>query len=113
MLAKLKPDPNADAVPGADAEPNIDVDDPKAEEPDEPKSDGEELCPNAGAADTPNMEVVADEVDPKGLEVDEAPKGEEPKTGVDEDPKPVLPKAGVFGANGLEDVDDEKGFADD
>ena len=69
------------------------------------------MAPNAGA-DAPNMEVVVDEIDPKGLEVDEAPKGEEVKA-LEEDPKPVLAKAGVLGVNGLEDVEDEKGFADD
>lgn len=113
MLAKLKPEPNAEAVPGADAEPKIDVDVPvpKADELAEPNSDGEVLAPNA-EPDAPNMEVIPDEVEPKGLEVDEAPKGEDPKAAVD-DPKPVLPKAGVFGAKGLEGVGDENGFADD
>lgn len=113
MLAKLKPEPNAEAVPGADAEPKIDVDVPvpKADELAEPNSDGEVLAPNA-EPDAPNMEVIPDEVEPKGLEVDEAPKGEEPKAAED-DPKPVLPKAGVFGAKGLEGVGDENGFADD
>ncbi|CAK9165562.1 unnamed protein product [Ilex paraguariensis] len=71
----------------ADEEPKTDVDDPNADELDDPKGDGEVLAPSAGVE--PNMEGVADEVDPKG---------EEPNAGVDVDPKPELPKAGVFGA---------------
>ena len=94
MLAKLKPQPNGEAIPGADAEPKIDVDVLKAGELAEPNSDGEVLIPNA-EPDAPNMEEVPDEVEPKGLEVDEAPKGEELKA-AEEDPKPILPKAGVF-----------------
>ena len=45
--------------------------------------------------------------------MDEAPKGDELNAGVDEPPKPELPKAGVLGANGFEDVEEEKGLADD
>lgn len=112
MLAKLKPEPNAGAVPGAEVEPKTDVEDPKADELDEPKSEGEVLAPKPGV-DAPNIEVVADEVDPKGLDVDEVPKGEDAKAGVDEGPKAVLPKVGVLGANGLEDVEDENRLADD
>lgn len=58
--------------------------------------------------------VAADVVAPNKLDVDEAPNGEEPNVEVLVDPKPVLPNAGDFGANGLLDgADDEKGFADD
>ncbi|KAL6979379.1 hypothetical protein U1Q18_021044 [Sarracenia purpurea var. burkii] len=110
-LQLFNPEPNARAVPGGDGEPKIDVDDPKEDEFDEPKSDGEVLAPNAGVG-TPNMEVVAGEVDPKWLDVDETSKGEEPKTGMEEDLKPVLPM-GVLEANGLEDIEDEKGFTED
>lgn len=94
-------------------EPKIEGDDPKPDELDAPKRDGEELAPNGGVDDAPNIEGVADEVDPKGLDVDEAPKGDELNVGVDEPPKPELPKAGVLGANGFEDVEEEKGLADD
>lgn len=51
--------------------------------------------------------------DPNGLAVDEAPKGDELNEGVDEAAKPELPKAGVFEANGLDDVEVEKGLAGD
>lgn len=113
MLPKFNPEPNAGAVPGAEVEPKIEDDEPKPDEPDAPKGDGEELAPNAGVDDAPNIEGVADEVDPNGLDVDEAPKGDELNAGVDEVPKPELPKAGVFGANGFEDVEVENGLADD
>lgn len=57
---------------------------------------------------TPN-EVVADGVEPKGLDVFDVEKGEEPNVeAVDE--KPGLVNAGCF-PNGLEDGVDEKGFA--
>ena len=45
--------------------------------------------------------------------MDEAPKKDELDAGVDESPKPRLPKARVLGANGFEDVEEEKGLADD
>lgn len=61
----------------------------------------------------PNREDVVDDVETKGLDVFDVPKGEEPNAEVDEDPKPGLLNTGVFGANGLEEVEDEKGFADD
>ncbi|KAL2456017.1 Uncharacterized protein Fot_57128 [Forsythia ovata] len=92
----------------ADEEPKIDVEDPKADELEEPNKEVEVLAPNAGVVE-PNME---DDVEPKRLDVVNAPKGEEPNEGADKAPKPELPKAGVFEVNGLEDVGDEKGFAD-
>lgn len=61
----------------------------------------------------PNKEAVADDVEPKRLDVFDVAKGEEPNAELDEDPKPELVNTGCFGANGLEDVVDEKGFAGD
>lgn len=113
VLPKFKPEPNAGAVPCAGVEPKSEGVDPKPDELDAPKRDGDELAPNAGVDDAPNIEGVADEVDPKGLDVDDAPKGDELNAGVDELPKPELPKAGVLGANGFEDVEVEKGLGDD
>ena len=49
----------------------------------------------------------------KWLDVDEAPNKDELDAGVDESPKPRLPKARVLGANGFEDVEEEKGLTDD
>lgn len=86
----------------------MDVEDPKADELEEPNREGEELAPNAGV-----VEPKMDDDEPKRLDVVDAPKGEELNEGVDEAPKPEPPKAGVFEANGLEAVEDEKGFADD
>ncbi|KAL6977759.1 hypothetical protein U1Q18_026546 [Sarracenia purpurea var. burkii] len=96
----------------SNVEPKIDVEDPNADELDEPKGDGEVLDPNA-VIDAPSMEVVADEVGPKGLEVDKTPKGKELWAVAEDGAKPVVPKDGVFGANGLEDVEDQNGFKDD
>lgn len=56
----------------------------------------------------PNKEGVAVDVEPKRLDVLDVPKAEEPNAEVD-----GLLNTGVFEANGLEDVEDEKGFADD
>lgn len=112
MFPKLKPGPNAGVVPCAGEEPKMEVEEPKAEEFEAPKRDGEVLAPNAGL-DEVNGEGVDDDVAPKGLVDVEAPKGEEPNAGVDEDAKPELLKAGVFGAKGFEVVEDEKGLADD
>ena len=44
-------------------EPKIEGDDPKPDELDAPKRDGEELASNGGVDDVPNIEGVADEVD--------------------------------------------------
>lgn len=106
-----KPVPNVDVVPCDVEAPKIDCD-PKGDELAELKREGEVLAPNGWAAE-PNKEGVVDDVEPNGLAVFDAAKGEEPKADPVEVPKPALLKAGVFGANGLEDVDDEKGFADD
>lgn len=46
-------------------EPKIESDDPKPEELGAPKRDREELTPNEGVDDAPNIESVVDEVDPK------------------------------------------------
>ena len=46
-------------------EPKIEGDDPKPHELDAPKRDGEELTSNGGVDDVPNIEGVADEVDPR------------------------------------------------
>lgn len=78
---------------------------------DDPKA-GDELVPNVGVDVDPNIEGVADEVDPKGLADDDTPKGEEPKAEVEvEVPKLELVKVEVLGANKL-DVE-ENGLADD
>lgn len=111
MLPKLKPEPNDGVVTCADDEPKIEVEVPKAEALEEPKSEGEVLLPKGGFE--PNREGEDDDVEPKGFDVVEAPKGEEPNAEEDEDPKPGPVKAGVFGAKGLEDVEDEKGLAED
>lgn len=52
-------------------------------------------------------------MEPKGLAVFAVGKGEELKAEPVEGAKPELLNAGVFGANRLEGVEDEKGFADD
>lgn len=99
MLPKLKPEENAGAVPEAGAELKSDGELPNADVLFVLKSDGELLvAPNAGA-DPPNID--GDEFVPKGFELDVEPKGEEPNAGV-EDVGKLLPKAGVFAANGLE-----------
>ena len=46
-------------------EQKIEGDDPKPDELDAPKRDGEELASNGGVDDVPNIEGVADEVDPR------------------------------------------------
>ena len=46
-------------------EPKIKGGDPKPDELDAPKRDGEELASNGGVDDVPNIEGVADEVDPR------------------------------------------------
>ena len=46
-------------------EPKIEGGDPKPDELDAPKRDGEELASNGGVDDVPNIEGVADEVDPR------------------------------------------------
>jgi len=72
---------------------------------DEPKIDGDEP--------TPNVDDVGKDVDPKRPDEVDAPKGEELKAGVLEDPKFKPPMLGVFGANGLEGTEVEKGLAAD
>lgn len=93
----------------AEADPKIDDDEPKAGVLDAPKRDGEEPAPNAGLEAEPNMDGVVDDA-PKGLE--EAALNGELKAGVEVAPNPEEPKAGGFGAKGLEEVALEKGFAD-
>lgn len=111
MLPKLKPEPNGGVVAcAADDEPKIEVDVPK-EALEEPKSEGEVLAPKGGFV--LNSIGVDDVVEPKGFDVVAAPKGEEPNAEDGEDPKPGLVKDEAFGAKGLEDVEDEKGLADD
>lgn len=109
-MPKPMPVPNADPVPGADVEPKIDGD-PNADELEENR-EGEVLTPNACVVEPNSEEVVVDAVEPKGFEV-VVPKGEDPNAEVDEDPKLGLLNTGVFGANGLDDEDEEKGLADD
>lgn len=72
---------------------------------DEPKSDGDEP--------TPNVDDVCNDVDPKRPDEVDALKGEELNVGVVELPKFKPPMLGVFGANGLEGIEAEKGLADD
>ncbi len=71
---------------------------------DEPKIDGDEP--------TPNVDDVGKDVDPKRPDEVDAPKGEE-LNAVLEDPKFKPPMLGVFGANGLEGTEVEKGLAAD
>lgn len=111
MLPKLKPEPNGGFVACADDEPKIEVDVPKEAAFEEPKSEGEVLAPKGGFE--LNRVGVDDVVEPKGFDGVAAPKGEEPNAEEDEDPKPGLVKDEVFGAKGLEEVEDEKGLADD
>lgn len=73
-----------------------------------PKIDDEVFEPNPAPVGPPNS-VGVDEVEPKGLDDDEL--NGELKSDVDVEPKPVAPKAGVLSANGLEAVEEEKGFA--
>lgn len=112
VFPKLKLEANAGVGTWADEEPKIEVEGPNAEELEGPKSEGAEPATNAGL-DEVNREGVDNADEPKGLEVVDVPKGEEPNAGVDEDAKPELLKAGVVGAKGLEEVEDEKRFADD
>lgn len=98
--------PNADVVPWADVGPKIDGD-PKGDELEVLKIEGGVLDPNVWVVE-PNKEGVAVDVEPKRLDVLDVPKAEEPNAEVD-----GLLNTGVFEANGLEDVEDEKGFADD
>lgn len=73
---------------------------------------GDDELKIGGDGPTPNVDVVDNDVDPKRLDEVEGPKGEELNEGVDEDPKFKPPMVGVFGANGLEGVEVEKGLAD-
>lgn len=111
MLPKLKLGPNAEAVAVADEEPKIDVDDPKPEALDDPKRVGDVFCPKAGV--DPNKEGEVEDVEPNGLDTFELAKAEELKAGVVETPKPGEVNVDGLGAKGLEDVEDENGFADD
>lgn len=105
MLPKLRPDPKeADPI----EEPKIEGEEPNAGAVPPPKIEDEVLEPNAGTLDAPNSEGVEDDA-PNGL--DDAEVNGELKIELDDDPKPVEPKAGVLGAKGLEEVVDEKGFA--
>lgn len=52
-------------------------------------------------------------MEPKRLVVFDVAKGEEPNAEPVDGAKPEVLNAGCFGANGLEDVVDEKGLADD
>ena len=78
-------------------EPKIDGDNPKPDELDAPKRDGEELASNGGVDDVPNIEGVVDEVDPRTrvLGVLNAPL--DAKTTALEAPNalPVLPNVGL------------------
>lgn len=111
MLPNPKPVLNVDVVPCDVEVPNID-DCPKGDELAELKGEGEVLGANAGGVG-PNKEDVVGAVEPKRLVVFDDAKGEEPNAEPVEDPKPGLLNDGVFGANGLEFVVDEKGFGDD
>lgn len=106
MLPKVSPEPNEEVEPAIE-EPKIEGDEPKAEDVAPPNMEGAELEPNPGLLEGPNGEV--EEVAPKGLD-DDVPN-EELKGEVDEEPKPVEPKAGVLGAKGLDEDAAEKGFA--
>lgn len=110
MLPNPKPPLNVDVVPCDVEDPNIDVC-PKGDELAELKGEGEVLGANAGVEEANNEDVV-DCVWPKRLVVFDVAKGEELNADPVEVPKPVLLNDGVFGANGLEVVVDEKGFAD-
>lgn len=59
---------------------------------DEPNNGDEVVVPKA--EDDPKTEVAVDEVDPKRLDEDDTPKGEEPKFEVGA-PKPELAIVGV------------------
>lgn len=72
---------------------------------------GDVLGPKAGV--DPNKEGEAEDVEPKGLDTLELAKVEELKAGVVETPKPGALNVDGLGAKGLEDVEDENGFADD
>lgn len=102
---KVKPELNDEVEPAIE-EPKSEGEEPKADVVPE-KREGEELEPNPGLLGA-NSEGV-DEVEPKGL--DDGAPNEELKREVDDEPKPVEPKAGVLGAKGLDDEAAEKGFA--
>jgi hypothetical protein len=80
-------------------------DGPELKRDGEPKIDGDEL--------TPNVDVVDNEVDPKRLVEVDALKGEELNVEAAELAKVKPPRPGVFGANRLEDIEEEKGLAAD
>lgn len=80
-------------------------DGPELKRDGEPKIDGDEL--------TPNVDVVDNEVDPKRLVEVDALKGEELKVEAAELAKVKPPRPGLFGANRLEDIEEEKGLAAD
>lgn len=107
VLPNERPVPNEEADPIFE-EPKIEVEEPKAGALPLPKIGVEVLEPNTEVLGAPNNEGVEDAA-PKGL--DEAEEKGELKIELDEDPKPVEPKAGVLGAKGLDEVADEKGFA--
>lgn len=111
MFPKFKPLPKEEVEPAID-DPKIDGEElePKAGVVVPPKGDEEELGPKAEPVGAPNSDGVVEEVAPKGLDVDEELNGEL-NSEVDEEPKPVEPKAGVLRAKGFEDVVEEKGFA--
>lgn len=82
----------------------MDGEDPNKEgELDVPKRDGDELSPNGDAEVVPGVPNVL---------VEDEPNGEELKAGV-ETPNGEVPNADVFEANGFEDMEEEKGFAED
>lgn len=102
---KERPEPNAGLDP-APEEPKIKDEELKAGAEDPPKS-GDELEPKAEPLEATNNEVV-EGVETKGL--DEEALRDELKIEDDKDPKPACPKVAFLGPNGLEDVDEEKGF---
>lgn len=106
-MPKVRPEPKEEADPTIE-EPKIEGEEPNAGALPLPKIEDEVPEANPETLGAPNSEGVED-VEPKGLAEDE--ENGELKSEVDDDAKPVEPKAGVLGAKGFEEVMDEKGFA--
>lgn len=106
VLPKVRPEPKEEVDPTIE-EPKIEGEEPNAGALPPPKIEDEVLEPNPETLGAPNSEGLED-VEPKGLAEDE--ENGELKSEVDDDPNPAEPKDGVLGANGFEEVVDEKGF---
>lgn len=105
MLPKFRLGPNEELDPDAGV-PKKEGEEPKAGVV-VPRIEGEVFEPNPGTLEPPKSEVE-EVVEPKGL--DDAALNGGLKIEVDEEPKPDEPKAGVLGANGFDDEEEEKGF---